>query len=138
MDAPLDLYRASREELIGIVLRQQEQLAEQKRRLAWQERELAQQRAAIVQLQERVGTLLALLDPPDGDDPPTHPTTMPGLKPAAVSPRPAPAALRKRRGGGLWPVSDDAHGAAGACPRPVSPLRDRTDRGHGAPSAGSD
>ena len=82
MDAPLDLYRASRDELIALLLHEREQNAELRQRLARQEAELAAQRAAIAQLNERVGTLLAASDLPDGDDPPSRPTTMPGLKPA--------------------------------------------------------
>ncbi|MGH2616077.1 MAG: hypothetical protein ACRDJC_12615, partial [Thermomicrobiales bacterium] len=88
MDAPLDLYRASREELIALVVRQREQIADLERQAATLQAELVTQRAAVVQLQERVGRRLAVLEGPDGDDPPVRPTTMPGLKPAARAGRP--------------------------------------------------
>ena len=47
MDAPLDLYRASREELIALVLRQREQIAELEREQARLRAELAAQQAAL-------------------------------------------------------------------------------------------
>jgi transposase len=102
MDAPLDLYRASREELIALVLRQREQIADLEQEVARQRGELATQRAEMTRLMERVGTLLAALEPSDGDDAAPRPTTMPGLKPARArrssAPRPA---TRKRRARGV-------------------------------------
>src|SRR5262249_20517530 len=95
MEAPLDLYRASREDLIALVLRQREQIAELEREQARVRAEVAAQHVALAHLQVRVGTLLALLDPGTGDDAPTRPTSMPGLKPAA--PRAVPAARRPTR-----------------------------------------
>jgi hypothetical protein len=121
MDAPLDLYRARREELVALVVRQRERIAELERRQAWQEQELAQQRVVIAQLQERVGAVLALLDPPPDDEPPGRPTTMPGLKPATPRRPPTPAAPRKRRMRGygrqrMAPTARHIHAHA-ACPQ---------------------
>jgi transposase len=100
MDAPLDLYRASRDELIALVVRLREQVAEQGQEVARLRAELASQQAAMVQVQERVGVLLARLDAPD-DDPPSRPTTMPGLKPPdrRRSPAPAPRPRKPRAHG---------------------------------------
>ena len=78
MDAPVDLYSASREDLIALLLAQRERLADQEQDLARLRAEVATQQAAMAALQERVGVLLAILDPPDGDDPASRPTTMPG------------------------------------------------------------
>ena len=101
MDAPLDLYRASREELIALVLRQRERIAELEREQARLGAELATQQAALTALQARVGALLAALEPPDGEGGAPRPTTMPGLKPArrggAAPPEPR---SRKRRAHG--------------------------------------
>lgn len=94
MDAPLDLYRASREELIALVLRQREQIADLEREQARVRADLATQQAALVQVQERMGTLLAALEPPDGAGGAARPTTMPGLKP-----------VRRDRAGGAVPRS---------------------------------
>ena len=80
MDAPLDLYRASREDLIALVLRQREQIADLERAQARLRAELAAQQAAVAALQERIGALLAALEPPDGEGGAPRPTTMPGLK----------------------------------------------------------
>jgi|SRR5215212_2487901 len=101
MDARLVLYHASREELIARVVRQREQIADLEHRVAQQEAELAAQRAEMTRLTERVGALLAALDGPEGDDPASRPTTMPGLKPVATRRAPAGApAARKRRARG--------------------------------------
>lgn len=102
MDAPPDLYRASREDLIALVLAHREQVTVLERQHARLLNDLATQQAVVVQLPERVGTLLALRDPPDGAAPAARPTTMPGLTPPprTTSP-PAPRwAPRKPRGQG--------------------------------------
>ena len=78
MEPALDLYRASRDELIMLIGRLREQNADQREEIAHLRGEIATQRALVVQLSERVGTLLAALDPPDGDDSASAPTGMPG------------------------------------------------------------
>src|SRR4051794_35497980 len=101
MDAPLDLHRASREELIALVLRQREQIVQLEREGAWLHAELATQRAEMARLTERVGVLLAALEGPPDDDGPPRPATMPGLKPARprrAQPGPPPARKRRARG----------------------------------------
>ena len=96
MDAPLDLYGASREELIALIVAQRERLADQEQEIARLRAELATQQAALTQLQERVGMLLTALHPPDGDDAAPRPTAMPGLKPAGRT-RPPMAEPRPRK-----------------------------------------
>ena len=127
MDAPLDLYRLSREELIALVLRQREQIADLDREQARLRAEVAAQQAAQAQLQERVGVLLATLDPSDGEGGAARPTTMPGLKSAgrkrATAPAPRP---RKRRAHGygrrrMRPTARQVHAVA-RCPRCATTL----------------
>ena len=114
MDAPLDLYRASREELIALVLRQREQITDLEQRVARHEAELATLRATLSQLSERVGVLLAAVEPTPGDAPAGHPSGMPGLKPTSgrITP-PRPPAPRKRRSGGYGRQRMRPDGAAG-------------------------
>jgi hypothetical protein len=81
MEPPLDLYRASREDLLALIGHLREQTAELRREQARLTAELAAQRRTIAELTERVGTLLAVLDPSGGDDPAPHPPRMPGLDP---------------------------------------------------------
>ena len=131
MDAPLDLYRASREELIALVLRQREQLADLEQRLTRQDAELATQRAAMAHLQERVGALAALLDSAGGGDAAGRPTAMPGLKPTPrTRATPAVPRPRKRRAHGsgrnrVAPTARRVH-AYDACPRCGTGLRGGT------------
>lgn len=131
MDVPLELSRASHEELAGLVVRQREQIADLERRLAWQEEELARQRAVIGQLQERVGALLVRLEPPD-DPPPRRPAAMPGLKPTVPGRAGAPPAPRKGRARGhgrrrMVPTARRVHGYD-RCPRCGTGLRGGTVR----------
>jgi hypothetical protein len=130
MDAPFDLYRASREELVRAVVRLREQAAAQDQEIARLRAEVDRQRAVTQHLQERIGTLLALLESP-GDEPPSRPTAMPGLKPAGQS-RPAtvPPAPRKRRARGygrprMPPTARQVHTLA-RCPHCGTALRGGT------------
>jgi len=131
MDAPLDLYHASREELIALIVAQRERLAEQDREIARLRAEFATQQAALRQLHERVGVLLAALDPPDGDAAASRPTAMPGLKPAGRGPVPTPASRpRKRRLHGygrrrMTPTARQVHAYA-QCPHCATALRGGT------------
>ena len=131
MEAPLDVYRARREELIALVRRQREQIADLAPRVARQEAELATQRAAISQLSERVGVLLAALDASAGDDPPVRPSGMPGLKPARRrTPPTSPPVPRQRRARGygrqrMRPTARRGHALA-QCPHCRSALRGGT------------
>ena len=129
MDTPLDLYRASREELMALLLGQRERLADQEHEIARLRGELATQQVVIAQLQDRVGGLLAALDPPDGDATVARPATMPGLKPAVRRPAPAPRP-RKRRAQGygrrrLPPTARQVH-AYDHCPHCATTLRGGT------------
>jgi transposase len=95
----LDLFRASRDDLIRLVVAQREALADGERRLATLEAEVASLRATIARLTVRLGEALVAVDPPDGDaggaDGAATPRAMPGLKPAA--PPAPPRRARKRR-----------------------------------------
>ncbi len=94
----LDLYHASRDDLIRIILEQRDALAERDRRIAALEAELIQQRVLITQLTAQVGALAAQA-PHDNDAPRGAPNGMPGLKPTEpVEREPRP---RKRRAQGF-------------------------------------
>src|SRR6266542_2687025 len=98
----LDLYHASRDDLIEVVVAQREALADRDRRLAELEADLAIQRATIAQLIARVGALGAALGPAadesagDGDGPTAR--GMPGLKPTQPPAPPRRARTRRARG----------------------------------------
>ena len=121
----LDVSRATRDELVALVLAQREQLADAERRLAWQAEEVATLRATVAELTGRVGELLAAEAPAaDGPDAAGPPRAMPGLKPG-----PAPAATgaaRKPRAGGagrrrMEPTARAVH-ALDRCPSGRLPL----------------
>jgi transposase len=99
----LDLYHASRDDLITLVLAQREALAERDRRVAALESEVATLLATVAQLTVRVGDLLAAGnpdDPPNGDGGATAtPSGMPGLKPTQPPVRPRRDRRRRARGG---------------------------------------
>jgi transposase len=131
MDAPLDLYGASREELIALIGHLREQNADQGQEIARLRAELSTQRAAMDQVHERIGILLAALDPPEGDAASSRPTAMPGLKPARRTPASVPAPRpRKRRVHGYGrrrtrPTAHQVHAYA-QCPHCATTLRGGT------------
>jgi hypothetical protein len=94
----LDLYQATRDELIGSILGQRETIAAQERRLAVQQQELDELRQTVATLTEQVGRLLAQLGEGSGSGASGPPSGMPGLKPVQSPER--PAQLRKRRATG--------------------------------------
>lgn len=130
MEAPLDLYRVSPEELIALVLRQRERIGELEQEVARLRAELATQRAEMTRLTERVGTLLAALEPSADVEGAPRPTTMPGLKPvgtgrAAVQPH---GRTRRARGYGrrrMAPTARQVHAIA-SCPHCGTGLRGGT------------
>jgi transposase len=91
----LDLYHATRDELIRIILDLRTTIADQERQLAAVTADQADLRAVLATVTAQLGTTTA----PDGDDaPPGTPKGMPGLKPTQApvqEPRP-----RKRRAKG--------------------------------------
>jgi hypothetical protein len=125
----LDLYGASRDELIRLILAQREALADQARRIAGLEAEAASQRATIAHLTARLGEVLAAAapsgdGPADGADGPGAPRGMPGLKPAEAAGGERPP--RRRRGRGfarrrMAPTARQVHALA-ACPACGAPL----------------
>jgi transposase len=131
VDAPLDLYSASREDLIRLIVRQRERIADLEREQARWQAEVAAQRQTIAEVSERVGVLLAALEARDGDEPTGHPTGMPGLKPApraaAAGPE-RPVRRRRARGFGrarMAPTARQVHAVA-QCPHCRTPLRGGT------------
>jgi hypothetical protein len=130
MDAPPDLVRGSREELIALIVQQREELALLRRENGRLRAEIETLTGLVAELTARVGELLAALAGPDGDDAGSRPTTMPGLKPA-VTGRPAASPVpRKRRAHGygrkrMPPTARQVH-AYDRCPRCHTPLRGGT------------
>lgn len=82
----LDLYHATRDELIRIILDQCDARADQERRIAAQDQELGELRGMLTQLTAQVGALQAQR-PGDGDPPRGTPQGMPGVKPTEPAPR---------------------------------------------------
>jgi hypothetical protein len=125
MDEPLDLYRAGRDELIGLVLAQRDRIADLERRVRWQAGELAVQRAAVAELTARVGEVLAAVAPEEPDEPaPGAPGGMPGLKPGPPPARPERPRRKRVRGFGrrrMEPTARRVHAVA-ACPTCRLPL----------------
>jgi hypothetical protein len=119
MDESLDLYCASHDELIGLVLAQRERIADLERRRRWQADELTVQRASVAELTARVGEVLAAAAPADPDDPATGaPSCMPGLKPGPPPARSERPRRRRVQGFGrrrMAPTDRRVH-AVTACP----------------------
>ena len=76
----LDLYHATRDELIAMVLRERDMVADRDRRITTLESAWAQQQATIAQLTAQVGALAAAAATADDSGQGT-PKGMPGLKP---------------------------------------------------------
>lgn len=135
MPEVLDLYRATRDELVALVVALRERNADLERRLAWQAEELATLRATVADLSARVGELLAAGDPAATDDPDgtagaadAPPRGVPGLKPGPPPARPAQPRRKRARGFGrrrMEPTAWQVH-AVDACPRCRHPLRGGT------------
>jgi len=126
MDAPLDLFGASREDLIAWLLAERDRSADLARLVARLEAALAAQRATIAHLTEELGTpLVAAAAEPTEDEPGGGaPAGMPGLKPTQPARR-LRAARRKRAHGfvrrRMTPTHQVEHALA-ACPRCGTPL----------------
>jgi hypothetical protein len=130
MDAPLDLYRASREDFVQVIVRQREQSIDLEQEVTRLRADLATQQAELARLTERVGGLLTALASPDGDASAPRPTTRPGLKPAGTRRSAAPSSPRKRRAHGegrrrLRPTARQVQAYA-HCPHCRTPLRGGT------------
>ena len=94
----LDLYGATRDELIALVVTQRTVLADRDRQVAALETEVVALRTALAQLTARVGELVAAgADPRSPDDGPT-PRGMPGLKSTQPVDRPPRERTRRRHG----------------------------------------
>jgi transposase len=124
----MDLYGASRDDLIQLILQQHGRIAELEQQLARQQTEIATLRASVRQVTQQLGEALATTrlptDPPPASPPP-RPTRMPGLKPASARP-PRPTKPRQRRPHGfarrrMDPTDRQVHAVA-ACPDCGTPL----------------
>jgi len=126
MNESLDLFRASRDELIALVLAQRDRIADLERQLAWQAAELADQRRLVAELTARVGELLATHEAAAGTDeaPPGSAPGMPGLKPGPAPVRPATERRKRAHGFGrrrMTPTARQVHAIA-SCPTCQLPL----------------
>ncbi len=119
----LDLYQATRDDLIAIILEQRATLADQERRLVAQERELAEMRRVITQLTTDLGARTAQARP-DDDPPRGTPAAMPGLKSSEAAER-APQPRKARAQGAsrtrMTATARVVHAVA-ACPDCGAPL----------------
>ena len=119
----LDLFHATRDDLIRILLDQQDQLADRDRQLARQGQEIAELRQAVARLTARIGTLATAADD-DRRDGGGAARTMPGHQPTQAAERvPVP---RKRRAKGygrtrMQATAQVVH-ALDACPDCGTPL----------------
>lgn len=119
----LDLYHATRDDLIRLILDQRDALADRERDNAALKAELAQQGAAIVQLTAQVGAILAASAPEDESGRAT-PRGMPGLKPTDTPVRER-ASRRKRATGAArhrMQATEQVVHALAACPDCGAPL----------------
>lgn len=116
----LDLYRATRDELIRLTLAQQDVIAEQERRLTALEAQLSETQATIARLTAQLGALVAT----DDEAPTSPPTGMPGLK-ATEAPERAARPRRKRAKSAarhrMTPTAHIVHALA-VCPGCGAPL----------------
>lgn len=117
-----DLYHATRDELIRLVLAQQELLAAQEQRMGSLERQVAAQQATIGRLTAQLGALVATDEGVDG--PPGPPTGMPGLKPTETPAREASPRRKRPRTTARHRLTSTAHviHALDRCPDCGAPL----------------
>lgn len=120
----LDLYHATRDDLIRIILDQQDQLADQDRLRARQAAEIAELRQAVATLTERIGTLTGAGDDPEQEHGPGGRSRMPGHKPVQADPRPPTPRTKRARGKGRTRMQATARvvHALAACPDCGAPL----------------
>jgi len=124
----MDLFGASRSDLIQIILQQHDRIAALEQQLARQQAESATLRATIRQLTQQLGEPTVAAQPPTDAAPassPPRPPTMPGLKPASARP-PRLTKPRKRRPHGfarrrMKPTACQVH-AVDTCPDCAIPL----------------
>jgi transposase len=116
----MDLYHATRDDLIRLIRAQQDVIAEQERRLGALETQLAAAQATIVRLTDHLGTLVGSDDEAGGGTP----SGMPGLKPtepAAREDRPRRKRAQNRARHRMTPTARVVH-ALEACPDCGAPL----------------
>jgi len=119
----LDLYHATRHELMRIILEQRDTLADRERDNAALKAELTQQRAMIAQLTAQVGVLLAAAAPDDEAEIGT-PRGMPGLKPTEAAVRDRPPRRKRATGSARrrMQATDRVIHALATCPDCGAPL----------------
>jgi transposase len=118
----LDLYHATRDELIQLVHQQRAITTEQARQMTVLQAEVAELRAVLATLTTQLG----LVDAPseDDDSPRGTPARMPGLKPVQAPERPARQRKRRAKGAGrtrMTATTRVVH-ALTACPACGAPL----------------
>ncbi len=128
----LDLFHATRDDLIRIILGQRDEADALRDQLGAREREVAELRQAVGLLSARVGELTAELAAVcvqfGGDDspapPPATPRGMPGTKPEQAAERPDRPRKRRARGYGRtrMQATERVVHALGACPDCGAPL----------------
>lgn len=127
----LDLYHATRDDLIRLLLAERDARQELEARLARQAEELSQVRHAVTLLTEQLGVVVAentAWRAAVGEDPPTPPAAtprrMPGHKDAAAPGEPRRERRKRERGAGrhrMTPTARVIH-ALPACPDCGAPL----------------
>ncbi|MDF3043356.1 MAG: hypothetical protein K0Q71_6062 [Thermomicrobiales bacterium] len=131
MAAPLDLYRASREELVVLVVRQRARIADLEREQARLQAELTARQAAVAQLQERVGGAAGTAGDARRRGEPDSADDDAGAEAGWARWRHRTgAAGAETAGARLRTAAHAPDGAPGACLRPVSALRDGAGRRH--------
>lgn len=118
----LDLYHATRDELIELIQQQRTINTDQARRLTVVQAEVAELRAVLATLTAQLG----LRDGAGDEDDPSRgtPARMPGLKPVQAPERPARPRKRRAKGYGRkrLPVTTRVMHALAACPQCRAPL----------------
>lgn len=118
----LDLYRASRDDLIRIIRQQGDLIAALERRIATQERELAEVRGVLTTVTATLGNLQE--DRADDASPPGPPKGMPGLKATEAPERSPRPRTRRAQGHGRHRMQATAQvvHALARCPDCGAPL----------------
>lgn len=125
----LDLYHATRADLIRIILEQRDALADRDRQLAALTAEQAATCQSVTALTAQVGALLAA-SARDGKPPRETPRGMPGLRPTEPDGRDLRPRKRRAKGAGRHRMEATAHliNALAECPDCGGPLAGRSSK----------
>ncbi len=119
----LDLYHATCDDLIRIILEQRDTIADQERQLATLTAEQGATRRLVTDLTAQVGALLAAV-PRDDEPPRERPRGMPGLKPTEADGRDRRARKLRAKGVGRtrMQATEQVRHALAGCPDCGAPL----------------